>query len=251
MERSFVMLPGVGPETERRIWAQGVRSWEDLMSVASIDGISRRRLDELKSHAGSISESVVKGETESLAALLPPSEQWRLLGGWNDGYACLDIEVARISGKFAPVVISIFRGEECKTLVRGDDLYWSAFDALMSDAEFLVTFNGSSFDLPLLERCGFRVEKPVHLDLRRFCRRGGLSGGLKSIEGELGIRRERELEYSTSEQVSYLWKLWESNGSKNALDLLIAYNQRDASSLRVIAKEIYRRCSEICNRFQL
>lgn len=251
MERSFVMLPGVGRETERRIWTQGVRSWDDFMSAPDIEGISRRRLDTLKSQAHEISESVANGDSECLATLLPPSEHWRLLEGWNEGYVCLDIEVSSQNGKFFPVVLSVLRGDECTTLVRGDGFYWSAFDEIVSDADFLVTFNGSSFDLPLLERCGYSVRGPVHLDLRRFCRKIGLNGGLKSIEGQLGIHRDRELEFSTSEQVSYLWRLWESKGSKNALDRLIAYNQRDACSLSIIAKEIYRRYSDICSCTQL
>lgn len=245
IDRSFIMLPGVGIETERRIWTQGVNSWEQFISSPHLAGISDIRLSQLQSQAREISGSVSERNIKRLTELLPPSEHWRLLEGWNDRYACLDIEIARLSNKLCPVILSVLRGETCTTLVRGDGLYWSAFDELLRGADFLVTFNGSSFDLPLLERHGYSIGRIVHLDLRRFCHRVELNGGLKSIEEQLDIQRSRELEFSTSEQVSYLWQLWESKGSKNALDLLIAYNRRDTCSLSVIAKEIYRRYSEI------
>jgi hypothetical protein len=245
IERSFVMLPGVGVRKERSMWDQGISSWQQLLGARRITGISARRLDELKE----ISRTIVKlrsaERAKEIGVLLPSRERWRLLGTWDDSYAALDVEAVRSNGSYVPVVISLKRGcRRPKTFVRGDDLSWRTLKEHLSGVDFLVTFNGSSFDLPLLEDSGYSVGDQLHLDLRGYCHRARLRGGLKDIERHLGISRSRELEFSTSEQVSYLWKAWERRGSKNALDLLIKYNQQDVDSLPQLAGCIYRRLAE-------
>lgn len=239
------MLPGVGVRKESSMWDQGISSWQQLLGARRIAGISARHLDELKEASRRIIELCSDERAKEIGVLLPPRERWRLLGTWDDSYAALDVEAVRSNGSFVPVVISLKRGcRGPRTFVRGDDLSWRTLKEHLSGIDFLVTFNGSSFDLPLLEDSGYSVGDPLHLDLRRYCHRARLHGGLKDIERRLGISRSRELEFSTSEQVSYLWKAWERGGSKNALDLLIKYNQQDVNSLPQLAGCIYRRMAE-------
>lgn len=245
IERSFVMLPGIGARKERSMWDQGISSWQQLLGATRISGISMRRLGELKKNSRMIVEMQSSERAREIGTLLPPRERWRLLGDWDDRYAALDAEAVRRGGSFIPVIVSLKRGlRDTRTFVRGDDLSWRALKEQLSGVDFLVTFNGSSFDLPLLEGSGYDIGGPLHLDLRGYCRRAHLPGGLKEIEERLGINRSREMKFSTSEQVSYLWKAWEGRGSKNALDLLIKYNQQDVDSLPQLAGCIYRRLSE-------
>ena len=245
IDRSFVLLPGVGARTERSFWSQGIENWHQLVGADRIEGVSARRLKELKEFSEKVIDLISSGRGRELGALLPERERWRLLGDWNDWCASMDAEAVRSGGSFIPVVVSLrrgFRGTE--TFVRGDDLCWRALDERLIGVDFLVTFNGSSFDLPMLESNGFRLTCPVHIDLRRYCPRARLRGGLKEIERQIGIRRPRELEFATSEQVSYLWRLWERHGNRNALDLLIRYNRQDADSLLQIAEHVYDRLAE-------
>lgn len=245
IERSFVMLPKVGLRTEQLLWHNGITSWEGFVQARSLAGISDKRLMALKEFALKVIELERRGRVHDLGLLLPSKERWRLLRQWDRRFAALDLEVIRRGHGMKPVVVTIRRGsEDCRTFVSGDDLCWRAIRDALEDVDFLVTFNGSSFDLPLLTRAGYSVEKPLQIDLRRCAARAGLSGGLKEIENALGIRRPRDLEFSTSEQVSYLWRLWEERGSKNALDLLIRYNQQDVDSLVSLSNFIYRRLAE-------
>jgi len=143
-----------------------------------------------------------------------------------------------------PVIVSVCIGRgECVTLVRGDDLCWRSLGRLLDGVEVLVTFNGSSFDIPLLKKCGYRISVPLHVDILRYCGKAGLRGGLKRIESTLGIERDPKLALATHQQISYLWSAWKLNGAKRALDLLIGYNRRDTESVRSLALEIYSRLS--------
>lgn len=244
LERSFVMLPGIGPRTEKALWMQGILDWDSFLRSDRVRGISGKRLSSLRQSAVMMQHLEERDFLRELASFLPSAERWRLLRHWDGRFAAIDIEVARKGRGLRPVVVSVLRGcGPCRTFISGDDLNWRSIGDALRDVEFLVTFNGSSFDLPILAGNGFPVSWQMQIDLRRYAARAGLPGGLKRIEPLLGIKRPRELEFSTSEQVSYLWKLWEERGSKNALDLLIRYNQHDAASLVQLARYIYARLS--------
>lgn len=105
----------------------------------------------------------------------------------------------------------------------------------------IVTFNGSSFDLPMIEsQFPGTVPRILHVDLKHSLRRIGLTGGLKKIERELDIQRDRRVEYMTGEDAVYLWRLWEKHNNRNALDLLLEYNSEDCVNLKTLSDFAYR-----------
>jgi uncharacterized protein len=60
----------------------------------------------------------------------------------------------------------------------------------LSRYKLILSFNGSSFDLPFLEKkYPGLIPKVPHIDIRHLCARTGLIGGLKNIEKQLGIKR--------------------------------------------------------------
>lgn len=222
------------------MWDQGVADWSRLLRAGRLTRISDRRLGTMKEFARQIISLESQHQMRELGMMLPPRERWRLLDGWDGRFAAMDVEAIRIHRSFVPVMLTIRRGDNLpRTLIRGDDLCWRQVDRLLSGVDFLVTFNGSSFDIPLLEDCGYGFGSMTHLDLRRYCLRADLRGNLKEIEKTLGIVRPREIEFSTSEQVAYLWRLWEERGSRNALEILTRYNRQDADSLVELARHIY------------
>jgi len=60
------------------------------------------------------------------------------------------------------------------------------------------------------------------------------------IEREMGIERDHRVEYMTGQDAVYLWRLWERQGKKNALDLLTEYNAADCMNLKTLADFAYR-----------
>jgi len=107
IERSFVMLPGVGVRKERSMWDQGISSWQELLGANRIAGVSARRLDALKEASRMVVELRFAERVKDIGVLLPSRERWRLLGTWDDSYAALDVEAVRSNGSFVPVVISL------------------------------------------------------------------------------------------------------------------------------------------------
>lgn len=131
--------------------------------------------------------------------------------------------------------VSFHRDGETTTLVAGEDLTAERLREQFADASLLETFNGARFDVPFLETAfDIEIDTP-HLDLMYPCKRIGLSGGLKPIEKEIGIERDRP-DLSGRDAVR-LWREYE-RGDDDALDTLVSYNREDTKNLRTLADTV-------------
>ena len=73
-------------------------------------------------------------------------------------------------------------------------------------AHTLVTFNGTLFDLRFLRKAFGQIQlPPVHIDLRYFARRAGLTGGQKAIERALGLPERVGFEDMDGAEAVLLW----------------------------------------------
>ena len=190
-------------------------------------------------HLDEAANFLESGETSYFNRLLPSREHWRVYDEVKDKATCLDIETDGLGAGARVTVVGVHREGRSTILVRGQDLTRENLTDALQGSRLLITFNGSSFDLPMLEReYPFLVPKVPHFDLRHGCARVGLHGGLKSIEKQMGMKRGQELEYVTGEQAVYLWYAWERRGNLNALNLLKRYNEEDTRNLVPIAERI-------------
>jgi uncharacterized protein YprB with RNaseH-like and TPR domain len=73
-------------------------------------------------------------------------------------------------------------------------------------------------------------------------KRIGLSGGLKEIEKDLKI--QRELEDIDGREAVRLWKKYEKNNNKEALQKLVKYNQYDARNLEELTQIIIEKLEQ-------
>ncbi len=239
LRRTFLILPGIGGGIERSLWKQGVRDWDDFISSTRLNGISGKRKQRLDVHLGEAANFLENGEISYFSRLLPTREHWRVYDEARREATCLDIETDGLGAGARVTVVGIYRGGKSTTLVRGEDLTRENLAAALQGSRLLITFNGSSFDLPMLEReYPFLIPRVPHFDLRHGCARVGFRGGLKSIERQMGMKRGQELEYVTGEQAVYLWYAWERRGNVNALNLLKRYNEEDTRNLAPIAERI-------------
>lgn len=145
--------------------------------------------------------------------------------------AYLDIETTFSA---AISVIGIYRPDRGTTQLVGsgvrDDLLYEA----LAGVQTLVTFNGSTFDLPMIRKRLYSDLKRdfEHCDLLYVCRRNGLRGGLKKVEELLGIGRATA--GITGWDAPRLWHRYEMNGDRAALQILLDYNREDVVNLAVL-----------------
>ena len=240
--RTFLILPTIGERTERMLWHRGISDWEAFRARERIDGFSDKRKVRLDGGLEEARRFLERGETSYFSRLLPSREHWRLYEQVKPDVAYLDIETDGLGAGAKVTVVGLHRNGRTTALVRGQDLTPRALVQAFQGCKMLVTFNGSSFDLPMLEReFPFAVPRVPHFDLRHGCARIGMRGGLKSIERSLGMERAQEVAYVTGEEAVYLWRLWEKKGKENALHLLKRYNEEDTKNLQPIADLAYER----------
>lgn len=222
------------------LWKKGIVDWSDFLSAGHIDGLSKVRKERLDGHLERAHHFLEAGRTDYFSKILPSPEHWRLYGRFREDCAYLDIETDGQSAYANVTVVGIHRNGRTTALVRGQDLNAENLALALRGVKMLVTFNGGSFDLPILQY-HFPLAMPMvpHYDLRHACRRVGLTGGLKKIEKEMGIYRAREVEYVTGEEAVYLWRVWERKGRENALKLLKRYNEEDTRNLEPLAEHVY------------
>ncbi|MFB6281089.1 MAG: ribonuclease H-like domain-containing protein [Haloferacaceae archaeon] len=232
IEQSFLPVRGVGEATERRLWEAGITRWR------AFDGsvVGPTVADRIEAFVDEATDRLAADDAGYFAARLPDGECWRLYENFRADARFFDIETTGLDHERDRVTaVSVHRGGETTTLVRGDDLTAGAVREHLADAPLLVTFNGKRFDVPFLES-SFDVSLDApHLDLMYACRRLGLTGGLKRVEREVGIERDRP-DVSGRDAVR-LWRAYE-RGDRSALDRLIAYNREDAVNLRALADRV-------------
>jgi uncharacterized protein len=230
---TFQLVRGLGPSRERRLWQAGVTDWSRLPPEPArlLPAPLRRPLE----HALQTAErALADRDLATLAELLPTAEHWRLLGPFARQAIYLDIETDAEEGVTA---VGLLDDQGPRLLLAGRDL--AEAPAALPRSCLLVTFNGASFDLPILERAfpGWR-RPPAHVDLRPLLARVGHHGGLKWIEQRTGVGRPEHLRRLSGQVASWLWRHG-LRGDRRALHLFAEYNLYDTVNLRPLLALAY------------
>jgi uncharacterized protein len=231
---TFQLTSGIGPWRERQLWSQGVATWDDLEARGG--GVSPRLDGKLLEAVARARGALADGDAGMLSAMLPRRERWRLFPHFEEDAAFLDIET---DGGDTVTAVSALDRDGPRVFLRGRDL--DAFPDATGRWKLLVTFNGLSFDVPVLRRAfpGWRPP-PAHVDLRHVWHRLGHRGGLKLLEEEAGIGRPPHLAGLGGWDAVLLWRR-HLEGDRAALRLLVEYNLYDAVNLRTLMSLAYNR----------
>ncbi len=243
LRNTFLFLPKVGLTTEQNIWQQGVRDWNAFVEAKKIKGFSAVRKEAAHHKIHEFKTELWNENLKYLSKNIQRSEQWRLYDTFRDEAVFLDIETNGYYGNIT--VIGLYDGNETKTMIRGYNLDRSLLERELQKYKMIITFNGSSFDVPVIERFfGLRFHVP-HVDLRHVCSRIGLKGGLKAIEKHLGIKRAEEVEGVSGSDAVYLWEQFKATKDTDYLNLLVKYNEEDVVNLKPLAdyavRELWKR----------
>ncbi|MFQ6013463.1 MAG: ribonuclease H-like domain-containing protein [Thermoplasmata archaeon] len=237
LRSTFVHVPGIGYATERKLWDGGLESWEAYLEHPEgvrLGPVRGRRLEEGLRQS---QKRLRAGDHRFFARHLPRREFWRAYPAFRDAVAYVDIETTGLEAEQDEItLIGLFDGAEMRSFY-GESL--EAFPKALGPYKLLVTFNGATFDVPFLRRTfpALRVP-PIHIDLRYLFARLGMKGGLKAIEGRLGIRRSRATEGVRGWDAVYLWRRYQ-RGDQEALRVLLRYNEEDVVNLRPLLEIAY------------
>jgi uncharacterized protein YprB with RNaseH-like and TPR domain len=238
LRNTFCHIPGVGPKTERSLWEAGITTWETLLAQSGASPPAPLR----RSCAEHLHESLLHYTNRNanyFGDRLPASQRWRLFSDFRSSCAYLDIETTGM-GHFGDHITSIalYDGQYLRVYVHGENL--DDFLADVRNYRLLVTYNGTGFDLPFLQRHFLTTFPIAHIDLRYVLKSLGIGGGLKGCEQRLGIKRPG-LEEVDGYLAVLLWRDYQRHRNRKALETLLAYNTQDAVNLETLLVEAYNR----------
>ncbi len=236
---SFCLLPGVGLRTDRRFWGQGVCTWDHFLSTRDIRGLSTGRKALFDDRIREAQERFDQQDSRYFAKTLAARHQWRLYEWLRERAIYLDIE----TDSFGQItMVGLYGRGRYTALVRNESLSLLRLRQELSQYALLVTFCGSTFDLPMLRAhfADLTLEQP-HIDLCGIGRQLGFRGGLKAIERQTGISRIPAIQGFSGEDAVRQWNRWRHQRDEGARDLLLAYNEADCVNLQPLADAFYCR----------
>ncbi|MDW7731050.1 MAG: ribonuclease H-like domain-containing protein [Methanolobus sp.] len=233
---TYIHIPRVGTTIEKKIWASGVRTWDEFIDKKDEVPIPRSRMEMILPGIEESKERLACRDFEFFARSLPSAEHWRAFRLFSDKAAYVDIETTGLSpGSSHITVVGIYDGKDAKTFIHGIDLEDVVEE--FEKYEYLVTFNGARFDIPFIKREFPEADlDKLHADLMYPLRRICLTGGLKKIEVELGISRKEDVADITGFDAVRLWHQYRK-GDPEALELLLEYNREDTMNLKTIMEK--------------
>ncbi|MBC8064342.1 MAG: ribonuclease H-like domain-containing protein [Chlorobia bacterium] len=243
LPQTFIHIPGIGHEMEASLWKQGCNSWSHYLEDLKRFKIGSAEKEFFRKQVHSSMKSLEEGRHQFFTRGLGLKEAWRAFPDFRSSCVYLDIETDGGQGGSSVTMIGLYDGKEFQCLVKGDNL--ENFRDIISQYSMIVTFFGSAFDLPMLQKCfsGIRFDQ-IHLDLCPTLRRVDVRGGLKKIEKQLGIARGEDTEGLNGYDAILLWQRFQRNRDDRALEKLIAYNRDDVVNLEKLAEIAYQRLQE-------
>ena len=235
IKESFIFLPKISERKERKIW-QHASTWNEFLDKKEIPGIAQKLKHGYDKILVAAREALIADDASYFARLVHSADQWRLYAHFKDDAVFLDIETASNYGNVT--VVGLSDGRETKTLIAGSTLTKENLQEALKPYKLLVTFNGKSFDIPILQKYFNTQFNMPHIDLKHVCFSAGITGGLKLIEKQLGIQRAEQVKDVQGSDADLLWRKWRATGNQDFLDLLVQYNAEDCINLKTVAERV-------------
>lgn len=246
LKRTYQHIEGICPKKESLLWEEGAIDWEDTLSKIDYYAMPKSIKEALKVE---LPKSIYNYKSKNYNYFLkkfPTSILYRLYPFFVDKTVFLDIETTDIKlSKSHITVIGCYNGKDMKVFVYGKNE--NEFINYIKEYSLIVTFNGSCFDIPFLERYfGITIEC-AQIDLRFVLKDLGYTGGLKKIEQNVGISRGDDMDGVNGYTAVLLWNYYKKTKDKSAIESLIHYNLLDTVNLEYLLHLAYNKYAENYN----
>ena len=246
LKKTFQHIEGIGEKKESLLWKEGVIDWEDTLDKINYYAMPKSMREALKDE---LPRTIYNYKTKNYNYFLkrfPTPIIYRLYPALMDKTVFLDIETTGIKPSKAHVtVIGCYDGKDMKVFVHGRNEH--EFLDYIKNYSIVVTFNGSCFDIPFLERYFATTIKCVQIDLRFVLKDLGYTGGLKKIEQDVGISRGDDMVGVNGYTAVLLWNYYQDTKDETAIDSLIHYNLLDTINLEYLMCLAYNKYAEKYN----
>jgi len=236
---------GIGPARLAILHAAGIRTWPDV--CAHHERIPAPWRSELIAECGRCQAAL---EADNLGYFLEhfaPRDRWRILHHYYEQATYFDIETEGLHHDARITTIVCWHRGSLHTYLEHENL--DDFLKLLEDVSLLVSFNGSTFDVPrVLDSFHIPALGCGHLDLRWSCYHQGYTGGLKEIAAQMDIRRPADLQAADGQLAVAWWNAWRSQQDHGARALLIRYCAADVLLLVALAERLTGRGGEPVER---
>lgn len=226
---------GIGPARLSQLQTAGIGSWWSVLDDPGRVPQSFRAI--VVSECCRCMEALHARDIQYFVDRLVPQDKWRVLSHYFDDASYFDIETTGLEYDAQITVIVCWHRGTLHTFVEGDNL--DDFLDLLDETTLLVSFNGSSFDVPRVLD-GFHIpELPCpHLDLRWVSYHQNWTGGLKDIADRLDVPRPADLQDVDGAMAVVWWNQWQNNSDPAALQCLIRYCSADVLLLIALAHHL-------------
>ncbi|MBE7413055.1 MAG: ribonuclease H-like domain-containing protein [Leptospiraceae bacterium] len=237
IDKAFLHFKGVGKKNLEKLESAGFDNWSKVISKQEEMPFSKNFSKKLISEAEENSKALKREDIYFFAKNLLSQDKWRLLERYFDKITFLDIETEGLDSNSGISLIVCLHEGKLYRFLRNENL--DEFLELLPKIQLLSTFNGSSFDLPVIQNF-FRIGEIScpHVDLRWVCYHLGYKGGLKSIEYKIGIQRPYDLKGVDGFEAVILWDNWNRYGDEISKNRLIRYCAADVVSLKLLTEKI-------------
>ena len=229
--------PGIGPAAEAKIKAKGYAHWQSVLAQPGDLPLGAKTSSALLQFLDRSQRALEQDNIQFFIDHLANKEQWRLLATYFDRLSYFDIETSGLDYDAYITCVACYHQGKVHTFVRDENL--DDFLDLLEEVHLLVSFNGSSFDVPFMLRTYHIPELPCpHIDLRWACYHEQHRGGLKHIERSLGIRRPLDLDGVDGAEAVWLWFRWLQYQDRPARQRLLRYCAADVLTLQLVTASL-------------
>ena len=232
---SFACFKGLSISSEQKIWELGCHSWDHF------DHLPKKTFS---AHKMLTVHSEIKQAQIALKARMADyflnrfknPDKIRVLSEFQNQSAVIDIETTGLTAKDEITTIAVLKNGVIFLFVK--DINLDDFLESIQDVKLLITFNGTRFDLPFIKKF-FTIDLTIpHLDIMPVLKQLGYVGGQKRCEELLHLKRLYSDGMGGTDAI-FLWKDWQQNRNRGALNQLMLYNADDVFMLEKLAIKSY------------